>query len=384
MSRRVLQVITRLNVGGPARIVIPLNESLPSRGFEASLVSGVEGPNEGRIEPRVPVQVVPTLRRELRPSSDMAAYRALAAIVRERRPDVVHTHMAKAGALGRLAAHRAHTPAIAHTFHGHVLEGYFSGAVARSFLAAERRLARRTHALVAVSSAVKEELLGLGIGRAEQWRVIPLGLELDPLLAPPPERSAARASLGLPTAGPVVGIVGRLVQIKDHDTFLLAAAGLARRRPDVTFAVVGDGELRPELEERGRRMLGDRIVFTGWVLDLPTLYASIDVVALTSRNEGTPVALIEAAAAGVPAVATAVGGVADVVLDRVSGALVRACDAEGVAGEIEALLADPARASAWGSAAREHVRHRFAYKRLEDDVVALYEELIGRTVGSGA
>jgi len=301
----------------------------------------------------------------------------LTRLVRGRRPDVVHTHMAKAGAIGRLAAHRAEVPVIVHTFHGHVLDGYFSRPVARAFIATERRLARWSSALVAVSPAVRDELLDLGIGRTDQWRVIPLGLELDPLLDAGVDRASARSSLGLPVDGAVVGIVGRLVPIKDHATFIAAAAKVAAEREDVRFAIVGDGELRTDLERTSRAALGDRVVFTGWVHDLPRLYAALDVVALTSRNEGTPVALIEAAAAGRPVVATRVGGVADVVRDGVTGALVDAGDAAGIARELLKVLADAGLARARGDAARAHVRDRFSAERLEDDIVALYEELLG-------
>jgi len=379
---KVVRIITRLNVGGPARQAIHLTEALGSRGFETELVTGVEGEREGRIEPATSATVVTTLTREVDPRADLAATRALHRLVRARRPDIVHTHMAKAGALGRLAAHRAGVPVIVHTFHGHVLEGYFSRPVARAFLTAERRLARWSSALVAVSSAVRDELLSLGIGRDEQWRVIPLGFDLEPLLSEGPGRDEARRVLGLPAAGAVVGIVGRLVPIKDHETFLAAAEKVAADRDGVTFAIVGDGELRNDLERRARAALGDRVMFTGWVQDLPRLYAALDVVALTSRNEGTPVALIEAAAAGIPVVATRVGGVADVVRDGVTGALVSAGDAAGVANELRKLLDDPGLARARGDAARAHVRDRFAASRLDDDIVALYGELLARAVGS--
>jgi len=377
-----VRVIRRLSVGGPARQAIQLTEVLAARGFGTELVSGVEGDREGRIESTVPVTVVPSLKREVDPRADLAAGRALHRLIRARRPDIVHTHMAKAGALGRLAAHRVRVPVVVHTFHGHVLDGYFSPPVARAFIAAERGLARWTTALIAVSAAVRDELLRLGIGRAEQWRVIPLGLDLEPLVAPAPDRAAARASLGLPPHGAVVGIVGRLVPIKDHATFLAAAVEVAAVRDDVRFAIVGDGELRNELEDKARHLLGDRVTFTGWVQDLPRLYAALDVVVLTSRNEGTPVALIEAAAAGKPVVATRVGGVTDVVRDGVTGALAVAGDIAGVSGELLKVLGDPGLARAHGDAARAHVRDRFSQQRLDDDIEALYRELLDRTIGS--
>jgi glycosyltransferase involved in cell wall biosynthesis len=307
---------------------------------------------------------------------DAFALRRLLGLMRSYRPQIVHTHMAKAGALGRLAARRTGVPVVIHTFHGHVLEGYFSGWKGRAFLATERGLARMSDALVAVSPAVRDELLALGIGRPSQWRVIPVGLDLHDLLTREVDRAQARGALGLPETGPVIGIVGRLVAIKDHATFLDAAARVARERPDATFVVAGGGELRSELEARGRHLLGDRCRFLGWMMDLPTLYAALDVMVLTSRNEGTPVALIEAGAAGKPAVATRVGGVADVVLDERTGLLARVGDVSAIASQVLRLLVNPGEAAALGAAGREWVRARFTIDRLADDLAGLYRELL--------
>lgn len=376
----VMRVITRLNVGGPARQAILLTDPLAVRGHTSHLVWGTVSTGEGELPlPRgTPNTYVPQLRRELRPAGDTKAMWKLERLMRSYRPHVVHTHMAKAGTLGRLAARRAGVPVVIHTFHGHVLGGYFSGWKSRALLTAERGLARMSDALVAVSPAVRDELLALGIGRPCQWRVIPVGLDLHDLLTREVVRAQARGALGLPETGPVVGIVGRLVPIKDHGTFLDAAARVSRERPDTTFVVAGGGELRSDLELRARRLLGDRCRFLGWVMDLPTLYAAMDLVVLTSRNEGTPVALIEAGAAGRPAVATRVGGVADVVLDGKTGVLVPPEDPRAVASGISALLDDPSRARALGEAARREVRSRFTIGRLADDLASLYDELLAR------
>jgi glycosyltransferase involved in cell wall biosynthesis len=359
-----------------------LTEQLRARGYDSELITGVEGPREGRIAPPKDATVVGTLKRQIDPMDDLRAARELTRLLRARQPDIVHTHLAKAGALGRYAAHRARAPAVVHTFHGHVLEGYFAATFERAFLLIEQRLARWSTVLVAVSESVRTELLALEIGRPEQWRVIPVGLELDPLLGELPDATAARATLGLPLEGTVVGIVGRLVPVKDHETFLEAAARIARERLGVQFAIVGDGELRDRLAPRAAELLGDRVTFTGWVEDLPTLYAALDVVVLTSRNEGTPVALIEAAAAAKPVVATRVGGVPEVVLDGRTGALVAPGDAAGVAREIVRLLDDAKVARARGNAARAHVRDRFSARRLEEDMDFLYRELLEGSIRS--
>jgi glycosyltransferase involved in cell wall biosynthesis len=287
--------------------------------------------------------------------------------------------MAKAGSLGRWAARQADVPHVVHTFHGHVLQDYFSPPVNRAFISLERFLARKTDVLVAVSEAIRDELLDLGIGRRDQWRVVPLGLDLEALLEDLPDRAESRSTMGLPTEGPIVGIVGRLVPIKEHPLFFRAAARIARERPDIHFVVAGDGELRSTLENEARSLLSDKVTFLGWVDDLPALYSALDVVVLTSRNEGTPVALIEAAAAGRPAVATDVGGVGDVVLHGKTGCLVAPGDEDALARSIIGSL-DPIVGAALGRAGREHVADRFSSRRLVHDIAALYDDLLRRPV----
>ena len=376
----LMPVITRLNIGGPARNALLPAEVMEARGFESHLVWGQVSPAEGefKVSEGLPNTHVPSLRRELHPIDDAKAYRELRRLMRAHQPTIVHTHLAKARALGAMAARWSGVPIVVHTFHGHVLEGYFSAPKTRAFLAVERWLARRADALVAVSAAVRDELLALGIGRWDQWRVIPLGLDLDDLLTRRLDAREAREALGVPLDGPVVGVVGRLTAIKDHDTFLRAAAQLAGKRRDVYFVVAGDGELRSLLEKRAGELLGDRCRFLGWSMDLPELYASLDVVVLTSRNEGTPVALIEAGAAGRPVVATQVGGVADVVRDGKTGFLVPTGDPRAVANAVSALLDDRGRARDLGETARRDVSERFTIDRLADDLANLYGELLVR------
>ena len=378
----VVRVITRLNIGGPARQAVLLTDVLRPFGFETELVWGAEGAGEGRMDipGGVPNTHLPNLRRAVDPVRDVKTLRTLSRFLRTRRPQVVHTHMAKAGALGRIAAWRSGVSVVVHTFEGHVLDGYFSRPVSAGFVAAERSLARISHALIAVSPVVRDELLALGIGRPSQWRVIPVGLDLGALLEADVDRVSARRALGLPEEGPIVGIVGRLAPVKDYATFFEAAARVVRDRPDVTFAVAGDGELRATLEERARRRMGDRCRFLGWVDDLPILYGALDVVVLTSRNEGTPFALIEAGAASLPVVATRVGGVPDVVEDGRTGRLCPPGDPTAVATAVLGLLGDPTQAHRIGAAARETVRQRFTVERLANDLADLYRELLDRSL----
>ena len=373
----VLRVITRLNVGGPARQELAVTPYLAGRGIHAAIAWGASSPSEGQlpVPPETDNVRIPFLRREIDPLADRRAYRMLSELIDARRPAVVHTHMAKAGALGRLAAKRRGIRAIVHTFHGHVLEGYFSGPATTAIVAAERGLARLTDALVAVSPAVRDELLGLGIGSPERWHVIPLGLDLAPLRGSSARRPRARAALGLPPDGPLVGIVGRIVPIKDHDTFFRAARMIVAGHPDATFVVAGDGADRSRLEAAAGRLLGDRVRFLGWVDDLPTLYAALDVVVLTSRNEGTPVALIEAMAANRPVVATRVGGVPDVIEDGRTGLLAPAGDAPAVAASISSILDAPNLARNLARRGRE-ASARFGLERLAEDLGGLYGSLV--------
>ncbi|HEV3139537.1 MAG TPA: glycosyltransferase, partial [Vicinamibacterales bacterium] len=298
---------------------------------------------------------------------------------------IVHTHMAKAGLLGRTAAtlynwtHLSHRVRIVHTYHGHVLEGYFPGPTSWLFVALERLLARATDRLVAVSAIVRADLLRrYRIGSPGSFTVVPLGLDLDPLGAiDGAARANARTALGIPGGTGVVATVGRLTAIKNHRLFLDMAQRLARGNAAVMFLIVGDGELRADLErEAAARGLADRVRFLGWRRDLTTIYGAADVFAITSSNEGTPVALIEAMAAGVPGVATDVGGVRDVIVDDSMGVVVPPDDAATFASAIETLFADPDRRAIMGAAARRSVLARFAFARLSADIVEIYRQLL--------
>lgn len=373
MTKRIVRAITRLNIGGPARQALLLTRALRP-GYETTLITGVPQAGEGELSDP---EVVPTripLVRPLSPTADLKAYRALKATIEDVRPALVHTHMAKAGALGRRAARSVDASIrTVHTFHGHVLDGYFRPSVERVFIEIERRLARKTDALVAVSDEVRDALLDLRIGSPQQWRVIPLGFELDDLLAVERPSGALRAAVGVASDTPLVGVLGRLAPIKDHATLLEAMS----RLESVHLVVLGDGELRQQLEGKTRAMhLGDRVHFLGWWTDVPSAMSDLDVVALTSRNEGTPVSLIEALAAGVPVVATDVGGVRSVVEDEVSGYITQPRDAEAIARAIRALLDDGDKRRVMGAAGRVHVRERFSSTRLIADTHALYEDLL--------
>jgi len=379
---RVLRIISRMNVGGPALHALLLNERLDPSRYESRLAAGQVGEAEGdylALHGADPARFVsiPALGREVEGGRDWTAFWALVRLMRSFRPHVVHTHTAKAGALGRLAATLCRVPVVVHTYHGHVFDAYFSPLKTRLVVLAERLLAGRASALVAVTDRVRRDILARGIGRQDRVVVVPLGLDLDPMIAAPARRGELRRELGLAGEVPLVGIVARLVPVKAHETFLQAARAIAPVRPDAMFLIVGDGERRSALEAMaGELGLAGRVRFLGWRADLDRLYADLDVVVLTSKNEGSPVALIEAMAAGRPVVSTRAGGVEDVVADGETGRVVPIGDDAAVARAILDLLEHPAEAARLGAAARDAVRARFASARLVADVDRLYRRLL--------
>jgi len=380
---RVLSVISRLNIGGPAQHATLLTERLAASRYESLLVTGLEDPDEGnylafRERASDRLLVMPALRRSLRPGRDLVALGRLVAVMRQWRPHLVHTHTAKAGAVGRVAARLARVPVVVHTYHGHVFRGYFSPPTTRVFLAIERRLARHTDRLVAVSPAVRDELLHLGIGTPGTLVAVPLGLDLQPFVDCERLRGSLRTELALAPDTPLVGIVARLVPIKAHEVFLAAMARVLREVATTRFLVVGDGELRPSLERQAAALgLAGHLRFLGWRRDLDRLYADLDVAVLCSRNEGAPVSLIEAMAAGCPVVATRVGGVPDLVEDGVVGRLVPPDDPGALADAVVSVLcAPPARRRAMGAAGRSRAVPAFAAERLVADIDGLYTELL--------
>jgi glycosyltransferase involved in cell wall biosynthesis len=283
--------------------------------------------------------------------------------------------MAKAGTVGRLAALSlgSKRPRLVHTFHGHVLDGYFGSATQRVFVETERQLARKTDVFIAVSPQIRDELLALGIGSPDQYRVISFGVELDEFCNVDAPRGQLRGQLGIAPETPLVGIVGRLVPVKAVDVLINAMT----RLPDAHLAVLGDGEDRTQLEALVAKLgLGGRVHFTGWWHDVAGAMSDFDVVALSSRNEGTPVALIEALAAARPVVATNVGGVPHVVIDGVNGLLVPPNDPDALGSALEALLRDPERRRRFGRTGREHVVARFGSELFVAEISQLYDELV--------
>jgi glycosyltransferase involved in cell wall biosynthesis len=375
---KIVRVITRMNIGGPARhVTILATRSGPE--FATVLLTGDPGPREGSLleeagRAGAHVVRVPHLRRPIAPLADLRAFFWLFQYFRRERPAIVATHTAKAGSLGRFAAALAGVPVIVHTFHGHVLDGYFGRFSTRVFLLVERLLGRLTSEFVAISPEIASDLDRLAIGRGKTV-IVRLGLDLEHLAEGRP--GSLRHDLGIPAEAPVVGIVGRLVPIKAHDLFLAAAQRLTGANPELRFVIVGDGELWEQLHrDVAGAGLSDRVLFASWRGDLAEVYRDIDVVVCCSRNEGTPVSVIEACAAGRPVVGTPVGGMTDIISPGVNGLLVPSGDADALASAIAELIADPARRHSMGVAGRRMVLERYGADRMVSELKHIYTALL--------
>lgn len=389
---KVLRVIARLNVGGPALHVAYLTAGLAERGYDTTLVAGTLGRGEESMEfvadaKGVHIEVIDDLHRNITPFRDVRAILRLAELIRRERPSILHTHTAKAGAVGRVAAllaGNARPPIIVHTFHGHVLRGYFNAAMTYGFRTLEWLLARVTTKLIAVSPEVRDDLVALGVAPASKFAVIRLGIELDQRVGGSNgTREETRRVLGLGGDPFVVGWVGRMTAVKRTDLVMRAFRALVDRGVDARLLLVGDGPDRDDLERQAHDLgVMKRCLFLGYQDDVARFYEAIDVLLLPSVNEGTPVSVIEALAAERPAVATRVGGTPDVIRDGVDGFLVDSADPDELADRLAELARDPTRRAAMGAAGRARVLERYAVDHLVDGVDALYRELLASRAGA--
>jgi glycosyltransferase involved in cell wall biosynthesis len=375
-------------MGGPTLHVSYLSAGLRERGYETILVAGSVGQGEQSMayvaeELGVPVVTIPHLHREISPVRDLLATWRLARIMRVERPTILHTHTTKAGAVGRAAAllaGRSRPPIIVHTFHGHVLRGYFGRFWTGFFRRLERLLARITDALVAVSPEVRDELVALGVAPASKFRVIRLGIELENRISPDgTARAETRRVMGVADDRFLVGWIGRMTGVKRTDVLLKGFRALRDEGVDAVLCMVGDGPDRGAVEElAGELGIVRHCLFAGYQEDVGPFFAAFDVFVLPSGNEGTPVTAIEALAGGCPVVATRVGGVPDVVEDGVDGFLVEPAAVQELAARLAELARDPELRTRMGAAGRERMQTRYSVDRLVDDVDRLYRELLER------
>lgn len=371
MAIKVLQIIARMNVGGPAVIVADLMRGLDPAKFEEKLITGYCADNEADYLETVATDVKATriagLGRSISPLADARAFFALAAMIRRERPEIVHTHTAKAGVLGRLATILSGSKAIRiHTFHGHLLHGYFSGWKVKLVIAIEKFLAKRTDVLIAVGNQVKEDLLAVGIGERKQFQTFYPGLPTPPNF----DKSEARKHLGLDANQIYCTFVGRLTQIKRPDRLLDIAAACVARDLDIHFLVAGEGEL---FESSKTRALEEKlpITFLGWRSDIEEIFAASDIAILTSDNEGIPLTLIQAAQAGLPIVAPAVGSIADIVIDGQTGYL-PSPQPGAMASALSALVGDQELREKLGASGKTHADRYFSLDKSLNDHAALY------------
>lgn len=382
---RVLRVIARLNMGGPAIHVSNLAAGLEPRGYETTLVAGSLARGEDSmafLAERLGIRVltVPELQREVSLLHDARSVRQMTSILREVRPHILHTHTAKAGAIARaaaLVAGDARPPIVVHTFHGHVLKGYFGPVRTAFFKEVERSLARMTDALVAVSPEVRDELVAAGLAPKEKFAVIRLGIPLEERLGDATAGLDYRGLYGIPRDAFVVGWVGRMTGVKDTDAVLEIVRATRALGVDAALVMVGDGPDRERLEERAHELgIARSTFFVGYQPEVAGYYRLFDAFLLPSVNEGTPVSAIEALASGTPVVATRVGGVPDVVRDGEDGFLFEPGDVEGAAARLALLASDAALRETLGAAGRSRVLERYSVARLVDDVDRLYRSLL--------
>jgi len=392
---RIVRIIARLNVGGPAKHVTWLTAGLQDANYRSVLVAGSVPPGEEDMgyfadEAGVKPFYIPEMSREISVKDAITVWKLFRLFLRER-PDIVHTHTAKAGTVGRVAGffYRWLTPGtlvgrprackFVHTYHGHVFHSYYGRSRTRLFLAIERMLARLiTDRLIVVSEQQGAEIGNdFRVGRQGQIKVIPLGLDLSVFADHASRRARFREELGIDDETVLVGIVGRLTEIKNHRMFLNAVARLPKNEtPKMRFVVIGDGSLRGSLEQHARSLgLQSDVIFTGGRRDPEYFYPALDIVALTSLNEGTPLTLIEAMANARPIVATNVGGVVDL-LGNERGICVPSGDEEAFASALQRLAADPQLQKDLGARGHEFVQQNYRKERLVEDIKRLYRELM--------
>ena len=383
---RIVHVITRLIIGGAQENTLLSCEGQHARGHEVTLITGPPLGPEGSLMERASsggyrVIVVDEMRRAIGPVKDFRIYRRLIDLLRELRPDVVHTHSSKAGIIGRRAAHRAKTPVIIHTIHGLAFTASTSRAANFVYRVLERQTAPLTTKIVCVADAMREQSLAANIGRAEQYVTVYSGMETAPFLNPPVSRELVRRELGLRDEYIVVGTIARLFHLKGHDDLLMLAPQLCQRHANLRFLWVGDGLLRGEFENRIRAMgLSDRFILTGLVppAKIPELTAAMDLLVHPSRREGLARAIVQGQLAGAPAIAYDIDGNREGMIDGKTGFIVPPFDARMLGEKMSVLVENAAKRRLMGRAGREFALSRFDAKVMIDALERVYADATPR------
>jgi len=381
---KIIRIFSRLCVGGPSIHVISLNDLLDRKRFESILVTGTTEPEEGDMiylaEGRnLDIRIIPEMGVRIKPCNDIISTWKLWKIIRREKPQIIHTHTAKAGFLGRLLGKMAGVPILVHTMHGHAFRGYRNFYGSGFYKWIERNLTKISDSIVTVSEDVKREIVENRVAPPEKIRVIELGFDFSPLDDLSPHRGALRKELGIDETAILLGAVSRLVPIKNLDMFIRAGKIMLEQGKNIKLIIAGDGETKSALEQTTREgEMESSVFFLGFRKDLPKIYADLDILVNCSHNEGTAVSAIEAMAAGVPVVATQVGGMADLLGYGKYGMLAEPENTEDLARKITDLLDHPEKAGAFGARAKEMVRNRYALPRLIRDIDNLYIELLDK------
>ena len=389
---RILRILNRFNLGGPTYNAAYLSKYMPSE-FETLLIGGQKAESEASslhitedlgLDPIV----IPTMLRELNPKKDYESYLKIKEIIADFKPDIVHTHASKAGALGRLAAINSDVPHLVHTFHGHVFHGYFNPVKTKMYKTVERYLAKKTDRIVTISNIQKTELgVEHRICPLDKIEVIPLGFDLDRFQVNQEEnRNTFRIKYQLKEDTVAIGIIGRLVPIKNHELFLKGIQFIKKNsKIKIQAFIIGDGESRNTIEEQAKKLglsfdnkanTGVDILFTSWIKKVDAALSGLDLVALTSLNEGTPVSLIEAQAAEKAIVTTNVGGIENVVLPNKSALLSEIDDENGFCENLIKLVDDSIMRMEFSKAGKDFVFSNFHYNRLVKDTTELYHKIL--------
>jgi Glycosyltransferase len=386
--------MNRMIIGGPILNSLLLTKYMAPE-FETLFVVGEKDDHEqdaGFLAEELGIipTIVPGMGRSLNVVKDYKAYHNLKQIIRDFKPDIVHTHAAKPGAVGRMAAKAMNVPVVLHTYHGHVFHSYFNKLKTASFIQIERYLAGISDGIIAISEQQKKELaLDFRIAPSQKFHVIPLGFNLDKFQKSQQQKRAQfRQEFNVKDDEIAIGIIGRMVPVKNHALFLEGIQHVLKNsNKKIKAFIVGDGETRQAMEEKAKELeikfTGQKekehvspLVFTSWRSDVDVIYAGLDIVALTSLNEGTPVSLIEAQAANKPVVSTKVGGIGDIVVEGETALLSAVDDKLGFCENILRLVEDDELRSNLGENGAGLVLQKFSYQRLVNDMSRLYNELL--------
>jgi glycosyltransferase involved in cell wall biosynthesis len=383
---KVVRIINRFNIGGPTFNATFLTKFLGDE-FETTLVGGV--PDEGEKDSHHILQqyglepiVIPEIQRSLNPVKDYKAYKKVRELLQEIKPDIVHTHASKAGFIGRAAAISLKIPVILHTFHGHVFHSYFGSAKTRLFKQIERYLAKKSTGIIAISEIQKHELSEIyKIASAKKIKVIPLGFDLEKFSENKAEKRAAiRTQYNIQEDEVAIAIVGRLAPVKDHDYFLEVIENLLRQtNTKVKVYIVGDGSEKEVIQEKVDQINSqypNTLFMTSWILDIATFNQGMDIMCLTSKNEGTPVSIIEAQASGIAVISTDVGGVRDILEDGKAGFVIKRENIETYTEKLRLLVENSSLREKFSIFGQQNVKYKFSFHRLVDDTRKYYKSLL--------